>query len=33
MWKRDLWNCIEAHPVSNMLLAVYILKTEAWWLW
>jgi CAAX prenyl protease-like protein len=33
MWKRDLWNCIVAHAVSNMLLAVYILKTEAWWLW
>jgi CAAX protease family protein len=33
IWKRDLWNCIVAHAVSNFLLGVYILKTEAWWLW
>jgi uncharacterized protein len=33
IWKRDLWNCIVAHAVSNLLLAAYILKTEAWWLW
>lgn len=33
MWKRDLWNTIVAHAVSNLLLAIYVLNTEAWWLW
>ena len=33
IWKRDLWNCIVAHAVSNLLLAGYILTTGAWWLW
>lgn len=30
---RDLWNCIVAHAVSNLLLAIYILTTGTWWLW
>ena len=33
LWKRDLWNCVIAHAVSNCLLAVYILGTESWSLW
>lgn len=32
-WKRDLWLCIVAHSVSNLLLAVYVLQTNNWWLW
>lgn len=32
-WKRDLWDCIVAHGVSNLVLGVYILTTGAWWLW
>jgi uncharacterized protein len=32
-WTRDLWNCIVAHAVSNLLLAGYILTTSAWQLW
>jgi len=32
-WKRDLWQCIVAHAVSNFALAVYVLMFEAWWLW
>ncbi len=32
-WKRDLWNCIVAHGVSNLLLAIYVLLTGAWQLW
>jgi len=32
-WKKDLWSCIVAHGVSNLLLGIYILGTGAWWLW
>lgn len=32
-WKRDLWNCIVAHGVSNLILAVYVLLTGTWQLW
>jgi hypothetical protein len=32
-WRRDLWNCIVAHSVSNLVLAVYILTTGSWSLW
>lgn len=32
-WKRDLWSCIVAHAVSNLLLGIYILHTETWALW
>jgi uncharacterized protein len=32
-WKKDLWSCIVAHGVSNLLLGLYVLLTGAWWLW
>jgi CAAX prenyl protease-like protein len=32
-WKGDLWNCIVAHGVSNLVLAGYILFTGSWELW
>ena len=32
-WKRDLWLCIVAHGVSNLVLGIYILSTNAWGLW
>jgi CAAX prenyl protease-like protein len=32
-WKRDLWQCIIAHAVSNFLLVIYVLLTGHWWLW
>jgi uncharacterized protein len=32
-WKKDLWQCIVAHAVSNLLLVVYVLATDNWWLW
>jgi CAAX prenyl protease-like protein len=32
-WKRDLWNCVVAHAVSNLVLAIYILTTGNWQLW
>jgi hypothetical protein len=32
-WKRDLWNCVVAHGVSNGCLAGYIFCTGTWELW
>jgi CAAX prenyl protease-like protein len=32
-WRRDLWNCIVAHSVSNLILAIYVLIWHAWELW
>jgi CAAX prenyl protease-like protein len=32
-WKRDLWICIVAHGMSNLLLGIYIMTTGAWELW
>ena len=32
-WKRDLWNCVVAHGVSNLVLGMYILSTGSWELW
>ena len=32
-WKKDLWQCVVAHAVSNLVLAIYVLQTGYWWLW
>ncbi len=32
-WKKDLWNCIVAHGVSNLCLAAYVMLHDAWYLW
>jgi CAAX prenyl protease-like protein len=32
-WTRDLWNCVVAHAVSNLVLGIYVLSTGAWQLW
>jgi uncharacterized protein len=32
-WKKDLWQCIVAHSVSNFLLVIYVITTDNWWLW
>jgi CAAX prenyl protease-like protein len=32
-WTRDLWNCVVAHAVTNLLLGIYVLTTGAWQLW
>ena len=32
-WKKDLWNCVVAHGVSNLILGIYILATGTWELW
>jgi CAAX prenyl protease-like protein len=32
-WKKDLWSCVVAHGVSNLMLAIYVMATNSWWLW
>ncbi|MEM7475788.1 MAG: CAAX prenyl protease-related protein [Planctomycetota bacterium] len=32
-WKKDLWQCVVAHAVTNLLLAIYVLNSGHWWLW
>jgi CAAX prenyl protease-like protein len=32
-WKKDLWGCVVAHGVSNLVLGVYILAAKDWRLW
>jgi CAAX prenyl protease-like protein len=32
-WTRDLWSCVVAHGVSNLVLGIYILATGNWQLW
>lgn len=31
--RRDLWDCVVAHAVSNLVLFVYVLATSSWALW
>ncbi len=31
--KKQLWPCIVAHSVSNLVLAIYVITTANWWLW
>jgi CAAX prenyl protease-like protein len=30
---RNIWDCVAAHAVTNLLLGVYVLKFGQWWLW
>jgi membrane protease YdiL (CAAX protease family) len=30
---KNIWDCVIAHAVTNLLLGVYVLKYEQWWLW
>jgi hypothetical protein len=32
-WTRSLGACIIAHAVTNLLLAIYVLKFHAWSFW
>jgi CAAX prenyl protease-like protein len=32
-WKRDLWNCVVAHAVSNLVLGLFVLRTGTYELW
>jgi membrane protease YdiL (CAAX protease family) len=32
-WRRNLWDCIVAHAVSNLVLGIYVLATGNWMLW
>ena len=34
MWRTgNLWDCIVAHAVTNLLLAIYVVQYSAWHLW
>jgi CAAX prenyl protease-like protein len=30
---KDLWQCVVAHAVSNLLLGIYVVAFREWWLW
>ena len=30
---RNLWDCVVAHGVTNLLLGIYVVKNDAWHLW
>jgi len=30
---RNLWDCVVAHGVTNLLLGIYVVKTDAWHFW
>lgn len=32
-WRKDLWQCVVAHGVSNAVLAAYVISASAWYLW
>lgn len=32
LWGRNLWDCVVAHAVTNLLLGLYVLATGAWYL-
>lgn len=32
-WRKDLWNCMVAHAVTNLCLVVYIMVFDVWSLW
>lgn len=32
LWGKNLWDCVAAHAVTNLLLGLYVLVTGTWWL-
>ncbi len=30
---RNIWDCVAAHAVTNLLLGIYVLARGEWWLW
>jgi hypothetical protein len=30
---RNIWDCVAAHAVTNLLLGIYVLAGGQWWLW
>jgi CAAX prenyl protease-like protein len=30
---RNIWDCVVAHGVTNLLLGLYVVMTGSWWLW
>lgn len=33
IFRKDLISCIVAHSVANIVLAIYVLQTDSWYLW
>jgi uncharacterized protein len=29
---RNLWSCVAAHAITNLILGIYVLSTGDWWL-
>jgi len=30
---KNIWDCVAAHAVTNLLLGIYVLLSGQWWLW
>lgn len=30
---KNIWDCVAAHAVTNLLLGIYVVTTGNWWLW
>lgn len=30
---KNFWDCVAAHAITNLLLGIYVVTREAWWLW
>lgn len=30
---KNIWDCVAAHAVTNLLLGLYVMKYGEWWLW
>ena len=30
---RNIWDCVAAHAVTNLLLGIYVLTFDQWYLW
>jgi membrane protease YdiL (CAAX protease family) len=34
MWRtRNIWDCVAAHAVTNLLLGIYVVTQHQWQLW
>jgi CAAX prenyl protease-like protein len=30
---KNIWDCVIAHGITNLLLGIYVVKWQQWWLW
>jgi CAAX prenyl protease-like protein len=33
VWTKNIWDCVAAHAVTNLLLGIYVVTYGQWWLW